>query len=450
MKCNCINNGNTGALTAPNIKHVQGNVLRLAIPLTLREVEKQGDEMVYTDTDFIPSGDYPVNVVFGKGAVNITLAATMRDGNIAYIEDKGKMPVGTYDITVTCHDGQDNPYRFKQRTVLQVVDATADAGIVTPVEYEVKTWYLDAAVYLALEGKGIEDITTESSGEVGGFNYVTIYLTDGTSRTFTIMNGSGSVDDVFNINSPSPIANKTVTAKFNQIDESLTDLFGYVDYDTASKTIRFYDKGRSKLLMSLDARPFIKDGMVNSVYISNNTLVITFNTDSGREAIGVPLSTVFNPNNYYNRSQVDNKFNNYYTRSQVDTLLRNINVDGYAELEESTGRLKYSQTPDVVLDTIMLSDTPIEEGGNMIYGDDRGHIISVKNDGSENISTDLGVFPHLVFLNKGDNNLYRWNGSEWQQVGGSSGIRAVYDAVNERLIFPTGSAVVVNERLIIS
>lgn len=450
MECNCINKHNGTSLVKPEIKHVQGNVLRLAIPLTLRTVEMEGGEMVYTDTDFIPSDDVPVKVVFSKGAFKMPITATMKNGNVAFVEEKGKIPVGTYDITVTCNDEDGNPYRFKQNTVLQVVDATAEADIVTPIEYEVETWYLDSAIYLALEGRGIEDIITESSDEIGGFNYVTIILTDGASRTFSIMNGSGSVDSELNINSPSPIANKAVTEKFVEVEGNMESLFGDVDYDATSNKIRFFAKGKPKtsenILAALDARPFTYDDFLQNVSLSGGFLVLKTKSST----FSVNTNAIFNPNNYYNRSQVDNKFNNYYTRSQVDTLLRNINVDGYAELEESTGRLKYSQTSDVVLDTIMLSDTPIEEGGNMIYGDDRGHIISVKNDGSENISTDLGVFPHLVFLNKDDNNLYRWNGSEWQQVGGSSGIRAVYDAVNERLIFPTGSAVVVNERLIIS
>lgn len=200
MKCNC-NNKNNGTLVKPKVMHVYGNVLRLAIPLTLRtielvETEVDGEttqEAVATDTDFIPSSEYPVTVSFSKGAVKIALNAEM-DGNMAYVEDKGKIPVGTYDITVTCRDDNGNPYRFNQSTVLQVVNATAEAGIVTPIEYEVTTWYLDAAIYMALKGEdgvGIEDIITDSSGEAGGLNTVTIVLTDGRTKSFTIMNGSG-------------------------------------------------------------------------------------------------------------------------------------------------------------------------------------------------------------------------------------------------------------------
>lgn len=326
MKCNC-NNINGGALEKPKISHVYGNVLRIAIPLTLRTVEKVNDEMVATDTDFIPSNEYPVKVVFAKSALKYSLDATM-NGNIAYVEDKGKIPLGTYDITVTCNDDNGNPYRFNQATVLQVVNSTREAGIVSPIEYEVTTWYLDAAIFLALKGEngvGIDDIRTETSDEIGGMNTVTIYLTDGRTKSFTVMNGSGSVDNVLDILSPRPISNRAVTAKFNEIDARLDGLFGDVDYDSQSKEIRFWDKGKVNILARLDARPFIKDGMVSNVYISNNTLVITFNTDAGREAIGVPLSSVFNPNNYYTKVQVDNRLasllENYYTKTKIDTKL---------------------------------------------------------------------------------------------------------------------------------
>lgn len=354
MKCNC-NNINGGALEKPKISHVYGNVLRIAIPLTLRTVEKINDELVATDTEFIPSNEYPVKVVFAKSALRYSLDATM-NGNIAYIEDKGKIPLGTYDITVTCNDDNGNPYRFNQATVLQVVNSTREAGIVSPVEYEVTTWYLDAAIYLALKGEdgvGIDDIRTETSDEIGGVNTVTIYLTDGRTKTFTVMNGSGSVDNILNILSHHPISNSAVTAKFNEIDERLRGLFGDVDYDSQSKQIRFWNKDKTSVLASLDARPFIKDGMVSNVYISNNTLVITFNTDSGREAIGVPLSSVFNPNNYYTKVQVDNRLasliENYYTKTQIDNKLSDkasINGDWVQDFTASCFKLWCTERND--------------------------------------------------------------------------------------------------------
>ena len=332
MNCNCNNNGQGDGLVVPKIKHVFGNVLRIAIPLTLRTLElveteidgQMQQEVVATDTDFIPSSEHPVQVIFSKVGVRFPFDAIMHDGNVAYIEEKGKIPVGTYDITITCYDDNGNPYRFNQNTILQVVNSTIEAGIETPIEYEVQTWYLNAALYLALKGEdgvGIDDIVTESSSEIGGINYITFVLTDGRTRTFTILNGSGSVDQELDTTSPQPIANKVVATKFNELDEKIANLFGDSDYDSNNKVIRFWDKGKTKILATIDARPFIKDGMVSNVYISGTTLVVTFNTDSGREAIGVPLTSIFNPNNYYNKTQVDNRFSN--VSSSLESMIAN-------------------------------------------------------------------------------------------------------------------------------
>jgi len=416
------------------IRHVYGNVLRIAIPLTLRTIEVVDNETQATDTDFIPSSEYPVHVEFSKGATKIAIDAEMRNGNVAFVEDKGKIPIGLYSITVTCNDDNGNPYRFKQNAVLNIVDATIDAGIESPIEYETSTWYLDAAIYLALKGEdgvGIEDIETEYSEDIGGMNTVTIILTDGRTRTFTVMNGSGSVDRVFSLDSQHPLSNDIITARFNKIDQTLDGLFGDVDYDSNTKSIRFFNNDKTKVLVSLDARPFIKDGMVSNVYISNNTLVITFNTDSGREAIGVPLSSVFNPNNYYNKTQINNLLS-----SKADTS----NVMSKSEFVDSTiNTIKLSKMFPIVLDFIVGVDydesIPIESGN--VYGGDNGHIYVVDEYGNE---TDLGMNRRMAFVDAIDDCWYRWDGTKWVRLNGGGMPVDDYNAIysDGNLLF-TGS-----------
>ena len=244
MNCECNNKSNR---VKPGIKHVYGNVLRMAIPLTLRTLVKDGDEMVVTDTDFIPSSDHPVRVVLSKGKTNYPIIATM-DGNVAIVEDKGKIPVGTYDISVECYDDLGNPYRFKQNAVLYVADTTAEAGIDEEIEYEAQTWYLNAAVFLA---------TTEI-GEIG-----------------------------------------------DAIDAKLDDVFGNVAYDANAKEIRFYNKDNSRVLATIDSRPFIADGTVADVYIDvgRQVLVVVLNEDAGGTRFSVPLYLVFAE--YYKKDEVD-------------------------------------------------------------------------------------------------------------------------------------------------
>ena len=132
---------------------VQGNTLKLAIPLTLRAISLSDGNAVCEDDDFIPSSDNPVIVELTDQSKKLAFEASM-EGNVAVIEDRGNIPTGSYAVSVLCKDNEGNPYRFKQKAALRVVDTTEEAGITSPIEYEVKTWYLNAAIYLALKGEG--------------------------------------------------------------------------------------------------------------------------------------------------------------------------------------------------------------------------------------------------------------------------------------------------------
>ena len=85
-------------------------------------------------------------------------------------------------------------------------------------------------------------------------------------------------------------------------------LFDSAEYNSQTKKIVF--KHGDTVLVQIDATDFIKDGMVSNVEIVDNKLVISFNTDSGKENIEIPLSEIFNPNDYYTKAQIDTKEQN--------------------------------------------------------------------------------------------------------------------------------------------
>lgn len=218
MDCRC---NSITKLTPAKIRHVYGNVLRIAVPLTMRTVEVVDGVVSVTDTDFTPSTDYPISIIFDKGAAKAKYIATLRGDHIAYIEDKGTLEVGTYSITVLCKDNNGNPYRFKERAVLQVVDATADAGIEKGIEYEVKEHYLDSAVFFAsgAADRGIDHIETRVDGNT---TTVTFYLTDGSTESFSVKSGIEMlVDQDWDITSERAIANKVVTGFRNEVVDTL-------------------------------------------------------------------------------------------------------------------------------------------------------------------------------------------------------------------------------------
>ena len=83
---------------------------------------------------------------------------------------------------------------------------------------------------------------------------------------------------------------------------NVDNYFDDVEYDSNTKRINF--KHGATVKDYIDATDFIKDGMVDSVAISTPTggtnsgvtcLVVTFNTDAGKDDIEIPLSNIFNP-----------------------------------------------------------------------------------------------------------------------------------------------------------
>ena len=109
--------------------------------------------------------------------------------------------------------------------------------------------------------------------------------------------------------------------------------FGAVNYDKESKRINFYNTSTGGTVLGyVDATDFIKDGMVSNVEIKEVAekgvcLVITFNSDSGKQAIEIPISQIFNADNYYTKDEVNAELAKKadtattYTKSEVDAEL---------------------------------------------------------------------------------------------------------------------------------
>ena len=103
------------------------------------------------------------------------------------------------------------------------------------------------------------------------------------------------------------LANKEAwNAKLDAAD--VEGLFGYSEYDSATHRINFKNTSTGSVLSYIDASPFIVDGMVQNVEIKDVTiegesvkcLVISFNTDAGKQDINIPISQIFDPTNYVN------------------------------------------------------------------------------------------------------------------------------------------------------
>ena len=79
-------------------------------------------------------------------------------------------------------------------------------------------------------------------------------------------------------------------------------------YNSTNKTIDLKNAAGT-VVSTVDATAFIKDGMVSNVEVKNvassgTCLVITFNTDAGKDAINIPISQIFDANNYYTKADL--------------------------------------------------------------------------------------------------------------------------------------------------
>ena len=136
---NCCNNGNSASGNATVIKHVYGNEITMIIPLTRRHVELRSGTSIVSDDSQLPKLEKAV-VRFSKGAIKLDFDAHI-ESNAVMVRDKGTIPIGTYSITVLCEDYDGRPMRFKQSTVLDVVDTTDEGGMYDPDEFDVIAYY---------------------------------------------------------------------------------------------------------------------------------------------------------------------------------------------------------------------------------------------------------------------------------------------------------------------
>ena len=124
-----------------------------------------------------------------------------------------------------------------------------------------------------------------------------------------------SADTGINIQSKKISVDTSVIAQKTDIP-SVSGYADAVKYDTNSKEMKFYHGGTGGTeVFSFDASPFLIDGMVQNVEIKDVTisgesvtcLVISFNTDAGKQDINIPLTEIFDASNYYTTAQTDSK-----------------------------------------------------------------------------------------------------------------------------------------------
>ena len=216
----------------------------------------------------------------------------------------------------------------------------------------------DEAVTVTLTGKDDQNSGTTLSvkhktvsGLSDGFDKVSVdgfgHVTGTTAVTINDITGLSGFNDAVTTAMQTKVdelSGATIAVE-NKVDE----LSGAVEttfvasveynraYDTGSAiqpTIIFYDK-KGQVIDTVDATEFIKDGMIDGVAIGDvggvKSLIIDFNTDSGKQDVSIPLTDFFDPSLYYTKTEINTLSGEIETKieslsSATETIESNLNT----------------------------------------------------------------------------------------------------------------------------
>lgn len=133
MNCNCKNKEH------PYITHPVGNVLILGIPLLVKTVISEDGVVTKSSTPYQSSGHSSAKVLFSNGYDTVCRDGEV-NGNVVRVEDRGKLGIGKYSITILCRDDACRPLCIKKRTVLEISDAVTE-GVYDTDEMNVIAYY---------------------------------------------------------------------------------------------------------------------------------------------------------------------------------------------------------------------------------------------------------------------------------------------------------------------
>ena len=171
---------------------------------------------------------------------------------------------------------------------------------------------------------GLEDYYTKTETDTAIGNAITALNLGAASQKGV----DTSIGDASSRNLPTSDAVKAyVDAHSGGGGGDTSNLGASLAYDSKIKKIELRNAD-GVTISEIDATDFVKDGMVNNVAIVGDYLVITFNTDAGKEAINIPMSSFFDASAYYTKEQIDGTFLNAVTYNANTNSLDFASEDG--------------------------------------------------------------------------------------------------------------------------
>ena len=178
---------------------------------------------------------------------------------------------------------------------------------------------------------------------------------------------------------------KNEVAVKGDITAATGDYFDGVEYVSSAKTIYFYNGDTEKA--SIDTSDFIVDGMIkdvkiDDVVISGETvrcLVIIWNTDAGDKEVDIPLTEIFDPSNYYTKTEINEIVNNIEGDiNEINSAITDIqgditNIEGdivdinsaITNINEAISGITDEMLTADDIATITIAEKSLGEGGNV-------------------------------------------------------------------------------------
>jgi len=297
---------------------------------------------------------------------------------------------------------------------------------------------------------GLAEYVEGMVGRLSGDTYV---------QTGSVNTNTGVITLVKNDNTEIPVSGLSL-----YVSGQTNGLFKEVEYTTSGttsgeiKVIVFKDKD-GDVVGIINATDFIKDGMVNTVSVGDvegvKSIIITFNTDAGKENINIPVSDIFNPGDYYTKSQVNTMLGDSFALdlysgdsfSSITEVILKDELVVAAALNDLNDRV--NDLDDVKLDK---ADDSYLESGNVDTG--TGIInLSVKNKGNVKVdglsefveskvaglSGDTFVQTGSVNTNTGVITLVKNNNTEIQVTGLSAYVSGQTDGLFKEVTYVQSS-----------
>lgn len=215
-----------------------------------------------------------------------------------------------------------------------------------------------------------------------------------------------------------------------QISAATAGFFDGAYYDSNTKRINFYNGTQGNVKAFVDATPFLVDGMIDSVSIqsvvtsyvikdgetgespltpaqyaelpaadkekydavSEQCLVITWNTDAGKQTVNIPLSQIFDPDNYYTKNETDTLLGGKQATLVSGTNIKTVNNQSLL----GSGNIAIeSQTITVDSELSTVSENPVQNKVITTALNNKANSSSLANVATSGAYSDLSGTPFI-------------------------------------------------------